>query len=176
MFEKVSIKIHKQPEKKLALWKILLCYCSAVIWQRGDDRTSRWYRVERGWGARSKSFKKEKRVRASEQKSPLNKTSPLSYLNSIILTQEFLCVGVSDCSEHLERWCFPASWQQLCQVSPMLGCPSRLLLTPLALQSLPGHISRAAASLSFFILGGMDRNSECALDHPCVCCSSTVSK
>lgn len=41
---------------------------------------------------------KKKKEKSREQKSPQNKTNPLSYLNSIILTQDFLCVGVSDFS------------------------------------------------------------------------------
>lgn len=63
VFENVSITTHKQP-KKLALQKTVPsvpCPWSAVILQRGDGSASRWYRVERSWGARSKSFKKEKK-------------------------------------------------------------------------------------------------------------------
>lgn len=159
MFEKVSITIHKQPENKLVLHKILLCCCSAVISKRGDDRTSRWYRAERDWGARSKCFKKEKRkIKRTKIPTKQNKSSELFELN-------YLDSGFS------VRGCFwfQLTFGEMVVVSCMLaavvpslsnaGVPFQLAADPpctAELAALSGHISRAAPSRCLFlvILGG----------------------
>lgn len=65
VFENVSITAHKQPQKKLVLQKTVPSVPFSVelsFWKgRGDHGAWRWDGVERGWGARSKSFKKKKR-------------------------------------------------------------------------------------------------------------------